>query len=436
MIRIFNYCTLVILWISCACCMSQNQDNLSDWPQWRGPGRDGIWNEEFLSDSLRPGDIKKMWSVPVGPGYSGPTVADHRVYVMDYIQEPVPAERVHCFDASSGKSLWTHEYTCEYFAVGYPVGPRASILIHDKLAYSFGTMGHLHCFDAETGDVVWQHNTLEAYNSRIPVWGLASSPVIEKNLLIVQVGGQPGACIMAFDKNTGVEAWRALDDEASYSAPIIIDQAGQKVLVCWTKEHLAGMDPASGKVHWKIPFDQSRGAINIATPVFSNPYLFISSFWDGSMLIRVDQERLTSEKVWYRVGESESRTDALHCCISTPVLKGEYIYGIDSYGEFRCLDLMTGDRIWESFDLVPYGRWANVHFVQQGDRVWAFNELGELILGELTPLGFKDYGRVSIIKPVKMSPHPRDGVCWAHPAYAGKYIYVRNDEELICLKLI
>jgi len=435
MIRPGNMFIFVILLISCIFCNSQNQSNITDWPQWRGPGRDGIWIENISIDSLKADNIKKIWSAPVGPGYSGPTVADKRVFVMDYIKETVPSERVHCFDALTGRSLWTYAYPCEYTSVGYPVGPRASVLINEKKAYSFGTMGHLFCFDAETGDVLWQHNTLEEYNSRIPVWGLASSPIIEKNMIIVQVGGQPGACIMAFDKYTGIEIWRAMEDEASYSAPIIIDQAGKKVLIFWTKEHLAGLDPGTGNIHWKIPFDQSRGAINIATPVYSKPYLFISSFWDGSMLVSLDQNKLEAEKVWYRVGESENHTDALHCCISTPVIKEEHIYGIDSYGEFRCLDLFTGDRVWESFAMVPYGRWANAHLIQQGVKVWAFNELGELIMGELTPQGFKDYGRVSIIKPVNMSPHPRNGVCWAHPAFAGKFIYVRNDEELICLKL-
>jgi outer membrane protein assembly factor BamB len=435
MIRPGNIYLFVILLISCIFCNSQNQSSITDWPQWRGPGRDGVWNVKISIDSLKPDNIKKIWNAPVGPGYSGPTVTDKRVYVMDYIKEPLPSERVHCFDALSGKSLWTYEYPCEYYAVGYPLGPRASVLINENMAYSFGTMGHLFCFNALSGDVIWQHNTLEEYSSRIPVWGLASSPVIEKNLVIVQAGGQPNACIMAFNKYTGDEIWRALEDEASYSAPVIIDQAGKKVLICWTGENVAGLNPSTGEVYWKIPFTQKRGIINIATPVYSKPYLFVSSFWDGSMLIRLDQNKLESEKVWHRVGEDENNTDALHCCISTPVIKGDYIYGIDSYGEFRCLDLLTGNRIWESFDLIPYGRWANVHFVRQGEKVWAFNERGELILGELTPEKFKDYGRVSVIKPVKISPHPRNGVCWAHPAYAGNYIYLRNDEELICISL-
>lgn len=435
MIRLVNIYILILLLISCIFCNSQKQSKITDWPQWRGPGRDGIWHEKISMDSLKPDNIKKIWNAPVGPGYSGPTVSDKRVYVMDYIKEPLPSERVLCFDALSGKSLWTYEYPCEYYAIGYPLGPRASVLINENMAYSFGAMGHLFCFNAMTGDVLWQHNTLEEYGSRIPTWGLASSPLIEKNLLIVQAGGQPDACIMGFDKITGEEIWRALEDEASYSAPIMIDQAGTRVLICLTGEHIAGLDPGTGELYWKLPLNRKNGIINIATPVYSEPYLFISSFWDGSMLIRLDQQKLEAEMVWHRAGENENNTDALHCCISTPVIKGDYVYGIDSYGEFRCLDLLTGNRIWESSVLVPHGRWANVHFVQQGEKVWAFNEMGELILGELTPSKFKDYGRVSVIKPVKMSPHPRNGVCWAHPAYAGNYIYVRNDEELICIKL-
>lgn len=137
-----------------------------------------------------------------------------------------------------------------------------------------------------------------------------------------------------------------------------------------------------------------------------------------------------------RTGKSERETDALHCCISTPVIYGDHVYGIDSYGEFRCLELLTGNRIWTDSTMVPYGRWANAHFVKQGERTWAFNELGELILAELSPSGFKDLGRVELIKPVMVSPNPRGGVNWAHPAFAGRKIYVRSDAMLMCYEML
>lgn len=376
-----------------------------------------------------------MWEVPVGHGYCGPTVANGKVYLMDYVGESVKSERVLCFDAETGNLLWSHEYERPYSMVGYPTGPRASVLVDGGRAYSYGTMGNLYCLDAHTGKVIWQVSGEDDYNSEIPVWGLASAPLIENNLLIVQLGGRPDACLVAFDKLSGKEVWRSLTDRASYSAPIVINQAGERVLVCWTGDNLAGLNPESGQVYWKVPFERRKGIINIATPVYEPPYIFLSSFWDGSMLVRLDEKTLDAELVWRRTGKNERNTDALHCCISTPVIQDGYIYGIDSYGEFRCLEMMTGDRIWTDSTLVPYGRWANAHFVRQGKKIWSFNELGELILGEFSPAGFRDLGRVEIIKPVSVSPNPRGGVNWAHPAFVRRRIYARSDAKLVCYEL-
>lgn len=416
-------------------CKSQVKTSGNDWPQWMGPERNGTWHNDLPKESLKAGDLRKIWDVPVGTGYCGPTVSGGRVYLMDFVGESVKFERVICFDAGTGSQIWSHSYESSY-NVGYPTGPRASVLIDEGRAYSFGTMGDLFCFDAGTGKVLWQISGIEQYNAKIPVWGLAASPLIENDQLIVQMGGQPDACVVSFDKVSGKENWRALSDLASYSAPIVIDQAGKRVLVCWTGDNLAGMNPETGHVYWKIPFIRSKGVINIATPVYHPPYIFLSSFYDGSMLVKLDQSTQAAELVWVRTGKSERETDALHCCISTPVIYGDHVYGIDSYGEFRCLELMTGNRVWTDSTLVPYGRWANAHFIKQGEKTWAFNELGELILSKLSPSGFKELGRVELIKPVKVSPNPRGGVNWAHPAFTGRKIFVRSDAALVCYEIL
>jgi len=176
--------------------------------------------------------------------------------------------------------------------------------------------------------------------------------------------------------------------------------------------------------------------INIATPVIHKNYMFMSSFFDGSMLLKLDTEKVHAVKVWKRSGKDERNTDALHCCISTPIVQDGYVYGVDSYGEFRCLELLSGDRIWTDQGLVPHGRWANAHLIRQGDKIWAFNESGELILGEISPSGFKDLGRVELLKPVSVSPNPRGGVNWAHPAFAGRNIYARSDAKMVCYRLL
>ena len=172
-----------------------------------------------------------------------------------------------------------------------------------------------------------------------------------------------------------------------------------------------------------------------ASPVFKNNYLFVTSFFDGSLLLKVNPDRLAVEKLWQRKGPNERRTDSLHCCISTPILEGDYIYGLDSYGELRCLDLYTGNRIWESLEVVPKARWANVYLIQQQDKVWMFNERGELIISKLSPRGYHEISRAQLIEPTEGQLGQRGGVCWSHPAFAYKHVFVRNDKELICADL-
>jgi outer membrane protein assembly factor BamB len=379
--------------------------------------------------------LSVLWRVDIANGYSGPTVAEGQVFITDRMTSPDQVERVHCFDAATGRQLWSHTYECKYQKVGYPDGPRAGVTISDGRAYSLGTTGRLFCFDAANGDVVWDKDIKAEYGIKLPIWGIAAAPLAEDDLLIVHIGGENNACLVAFDKVTGEEKWRALDDRASYSAPIIIKQAGKRVLVCWTGDSVAGLDPAKGKLYWQHPFKPSKMVLNIATPVFENGYLFVSGFYDGSLLLKVDPDRLAVEKVWRRKGASERDTDSLHCCISTPVIQGDYIYGVDSYGEFRCLDLHTGDRVWESLEPVPKDRWSNIHMVRREDKVWMFNERGELIISKLSPKGFEELSRAKIIEPTEGQLGRRGGVCWSHPAFAYKRIYARNDRELLCIDL-
>lgn len=410
---------------------SQQKADLSDWPQWRGSDRQGIWHHGPSLDSLTEDQVKKVWDVPVGSGYSGPTVASGLVYMMDLKNGE---ERVLCFNATSGEEQWVFRYPVGY-SVGYPTGPRASVLIHSDKAYAWGTMGHLHCLDANSGALIWKISTADQYKSQLPTWGMASNPILIHEQLIVQVGGDQGACMVAFHPDSGEELWRALDDEASYSSPILVSQAGKEVLLCWTAGKISGLKPLDGSIYWSLPLPPLKMVMNISDPVYDAPYLFLSAFFDGSYLLELDQQRMTAKLLYHRHGSSERITDALHCCISTPLLRDGFVYGIDSYGETRCLDLKTGNRIWEDLTLVPTERWANVHFVTRGDQVWGFNETGELLLGKLSPEGYTDKGRVKVIEPVKISPNPRNGVNWAHPAFSRNFIYVRSDSRLICLEI-
>lgn len=404
----------------------------ADWPQWRGPERDGSWSETGLLKSFPKDGLKRRWSVPVGGGYSGPTVADGRVFVTDRVEDP-QLERVHGVDFKTGRKLWTHSYPVDYREVNYPAGPRAAVSVSDGRAYALGAKGHLHCLDAKTGKVLWQHDCFSEYEIKLPVWGIAASPFVHGDRVIVMIGGKD-ACIVAFDRRNGREVWRALKDRANYASPTLIRQAGEDVLVFWTGDNVVGLSPKSGEVRWRFPFKPRRMPLGIANPILHDGHLFLTGFYDGSLLLKPDPDQFSVREVWRRRGRSERSTDALHSIISTPVLLDRHVYGVDSYGEFRCLDLMTGNRIWEDRTATPQDRWSTIHFVQNGEHTWMFNEAGELILARLSPEGFEPLSRTKIIDPTPKQLRRRL-VVWSHPAYADRHVLARNDRELICVSL-
>ncbi len=406
--------------------------NLNEWPDWRGPNRDAVWNEPGVVGSFSVDFLPAKWTVPIGSGYSGPTVANGRVYVTDRAEEPSPTEGILCFDETTGAKLWEFRYGCEYSGIGYPAGPRASVVISGEKVYSLGAVGHLFCLQAESGEVIWQKDLKTEYEVRMPIWGIAATPLLYDDFICIQAGGSNNACVVALNKNTGQEIWRNLDDVASYSAPVLLGKGGSRVVVVWTEDHLAGLHPQTGEVFWKIPWKLKMG-MGIATPVLYDNYLFVSAFYNGSMLVRLGDNYRSAEVVWKREGESERKTDALHCVMNTPVIIDGYIYGVDSYGELRCLELLTGDRVWESLAAVRKDRWANIHFVQNHKQIWMFNEHGELIITELSPSGYKEISRAKIIETTTRQL-PR-GVTWSHPAFAGKHVIVRNDNQLRSIDL-
>jgi outer membrane protein assembly factor BamB len=405
-----------------------------DWPQWRGPGRDGIWRESGLVERLKDKELKRKWTAEIGPGYSGPTVAAGRVFVTDRIDDPKQIERVHCFDEQTGKKLWTFEYPCDY-TVGYKAGPRACVTVDADRAYALGAMGNFYCFNAADGRVLWNKDLNAEYEIRMPIWGISAAPLVEGELVIVQIGGKRGACLVAFDKTSGVERWRALDDNASYTAPIMIEQAGRRVLLCLTGDNVVGLDPRSGSVFWKYPFPPAKMVISIATPVVERDHVFFTSFYDGSLMLRLLPEKLAVEKVWRRQGLDEKTTDALHSIIATPLLIGDYVYGVDSYGELRCLSAATGDRIWEDQTATPRARWSTIHMVRNGANTWMLNERGDLIIARLSPEGYHEVSRSHLLDPTTEQLRQRGGVCWSHPAFANRCVFARNDNELVCASL-
>lgn len=428
--RIFIF--LCPLWFVAASAFAE------DWPQWRGKNRDAVLTDSNLIESLPEGELPRIWTVPLGAGYSGPTVAEGKVYVTDRGPEDAEREieRVLCFAAEDGEVIWEHRYDAPY-TIGYRAGPRASVTVQQGKAFSVGAMGHFKCFNAATGDLLWEHDLEKEYTIRMPMWGIAAAPLVYRDLVIQIVAGSGNACVVAFDVNTGQERWRAIDERAGYSAPVLIRQGNQDVVVCWTGESITGLAPQTGKVHWRVPMLPRNMPIGVATPAVQEDLIFVSSFYDGSMLIRYDRDRPSAKMLWHRVGIDEQNTDALHCMISSPLIKGDHIYGVDSYGQFRCLEVETGDRVWEDTSAVPRARWATIHIIQDGSREIMLNDQGELIFAKLSPEGLNEQGRAKLIQTTRKQLSRRGGlgVTWAHPAIADGMIYARNDREIMCASL-
>lgn len=420
------FCCLVFAWSSSAS---------DEWPQWRGPNRDGVWARTGLIERFESDEVPRRWTVPIGSGYTGPTVAAGRVYVTDYLVGPPQVERVHCFDWRTGELIWSHTYDCPYVGFGYTAGPRASVLVEDGFAYSLGAMGHLFCFTATDGKVLWSRDMNREYEIRMPKWGIAAAPLVEGDLLIVQIAGTD-ACLVALDKRTGEERWKALPDDATYSAPIVIDQAGRRVLVCWTADRIVGLNPEDGQLLWDYEYPWERWPIAISTPVLDRNLLLFSDAHKGTLLLELIDDPLGVACRWHRRREELPKGEAaMHCLNSTPYIDGEYIYGADSRGVLRCLQLADGRQVWEDRTAVPDGNFATIHLVRQGDRTWLFNERGELIIGKLTPEGFEEISRAKLLDPTLDQFRQRGGVTWSHPAFAYGHVFARNDKELVCADL-
>jgi outer membrane protein assembly factor BamB len=405
-----------------------------DWPQWRGAKRDGVWRETGIVEKFASEQLTPEWRVEIGSGYCGPTIANGRVYVTDRITKHGESERVLCFDEKTGDSIWTYEYACAYGRIGYPAGPRASVTIDSGKAYALGATGRLHVFDAEKGRLLWQKDLDQEYSIEMPVWGIAAAPLIVGDLIILHIGGQR-ACVVALRKDTGKEAWKALDDRAQYTAPVLIQQAGQPVILCWTGDSVAGLAAKTGEVLWRYPWKPVKMPIGIATPVIEGDRVYFTSFYDGSLMLRLLRDKPNIEKLWQIAGRDERNTEALHSIISTPVFENGYIYGVDSYGELRCLDANDGHRLWEDTTAVPTARWSTIHFVKNGDRYFLFNERGDLIIARLSPKGYEEISRAHLLEPTLDQLRQRGGVCWSHPGFANKHVFARNDKELVCVNL-
>ncbi len=428
-----------------------------DWPQWRGPQRDGVWRESGIVDTIPATGLPVKWRVAVKGGYSGPAVANGRVYLTDYDRPEGPLangpndrtqltgrERILCFDAATGDLLWKHEYDCPY-AISYASGPRCTPTVADGKVYSLGAEGNLICLDAMTGQVVWAKDFKRDYAAPTPIWGFCGHPLVDGDRLICLVGGV-GSVAVAFDKNTGQELWRALSaSESGYCPPTMLDGGGTKQLVIWDADKLNGLQPTTGRVLWSEPLKPMYGMSIMAPQVADTPtgrVLFASGIGRVGAVFRLAADGSTAGVVWRGTPKT-----AVYCANSTPFIEGDTIYGCDcDTGMLTAVALATGERLWETPDATMGGSRRGKHgtaflvrhepagtTAASANRTWMFSETGDLILAELRPEAYRELGRMHLLAPTNEC-FGRD-VVWSHPAFAGRCVFARNDRELVCLSL-
>lgn len=415
-----------------------------DWPQWMGPNRDGVWTETGLLDKFPAGGPKVLWKTPIAGGYAGPAVADGRVYVTDYATDvdfrPISSpskskklqgkERVHCLDAKTGKTLWKHEYDCPYH-VSYPCGPRCTPTVSEGKVYTLGTEGNLFCLDAAKGTVIWSKELKKEYKTETPVWGFTGHPLVDGKKLICLVGGK-GSVAVAFDKDTGKELWKALTaEEPGYCPPSIIEAGGKRQLLIWDPENLNGLDPETGKVYWSVPLAPEY-AMAIMAPRKSGNYLWAGGHGGVGALVELGKDKPTAKLALDGTAKTFVYPD-----VSTPIVDGEMMYGVNTNGALLGVKFATGERLWETFAPCAGGNRATnngtAFLVKNGDRYFLMSETGNLILAKLSPKGYEEIDRAKILEPTGIS-RPRD-VVWSHPAFANQCIFARNDKEIVCVSL-
>ena len=400
----------------------------ADWPQFRGPNRDSVFNETGILQTFPAEGLKIPWRAPVGPGHSSPLVAEGHVYVTDCeTAKPMAWERLHCFDEKTGKPLWTFRDEINYpdsFDPKNPSGPCPTPVVEAGRVFTLGATGHLFCLDVRNGAPVWKRILSKEYDL-IESPNLTSCPLVEGGLLIVVIGGKPGACVVAFDKTSGQEVWRALDDPPrAFSSPIVINAGGKRQLIVWTPRAVTSLNPATGQTWWREEL-VTREDYAVATPVFRGDLLLVSG-----LMFRLDHDKPAASVIWPRTRALSLRVLS-HTCM--PLLLGEYVFAGKMSGHLVCMDARTGEQLWQTDKVAALAHGASIHLTLNSDSVLIFTDQGNLIRARLDGQGYQELSRVRLIEPTFQFGARK--VVWAPLAFANRCVFARNDQELVCASL-
>ena len=386
----------------------------ADWPQFLGPARDGTAPDARVADAWPPGGPPVRWSKKVGQGFSGPVVAGGSVVLFHRVGDEAVVE---CLDATSGEPKWASKYPTAYRDdFGFDEGPRATPAVAAGRVYAFGAEGVLTCWNFADGAKRWSVDTNAAFKPGKGFFGGACSPLVEGDVVVLNVGGRNGAGVVAFSCDDGAVRWKATNDEAGYASPVAATVNGRRLVLSFNREGLVGLDPADGAERFRFRWrSRSDASVNAATPLVIGDAVFLSaSYGTGAVLLRVGDG--PPREVW-------SGDDVLSNHYATSVHHGGYLYGFDGRQEqtprLRCVEAATGKVRWTQED---FGAGT---LIAAGDRLLILTEKGELVVAPATPDGFKPAPRATILA----------SECRAHPALSRGLLYARDRETLVCVDL-
>jgi outer membrane protein assembly factor BamB len=385
-----------------------------DWPQLLGPHRNGKADGEKLPERLPSAGLKELWQHPVGSGFAGPSVIGQKAIVFHRVGGNLVAEAL---DAAGGKLLWQRKFPTEFVSSISPDdGPRAAPVVDGNDVYLYGPDGTLRCLSLDDGSERWSRDTRQDFAPPEGYFGAGSSPLLEGDFVLLNVGGRKGSSIVAFHRQSGKTAWQSFDDAASYSSPIAVTIAGTRHAIFITRLNVVSLDPISGHVRFQFPFGKRGPTVNAANPVVAGDTLFVTaSYGIGATAQKTSATAAT--QLW----ESD---EVLSSQYVTPIALNGFLYGIDGRQDgpparLRCAELKTGKVRWTEENF------GTASLLLAGEKILALKVSGELVLFRAAPEKFEPLGTTTV----------SHSSVQALPALSNGRFFFRDEKLLHCLQL-
>lgn len=401
-----------------AALLSSHTAFAQNWPQWRGPDRNGHLPSALAFESW-PDSLAEIWRVQVGAGYGSPVAQDGKAYVLTRRGE---LEHVTCVDLKNGKIVWEQSYAAPFntnqYATRFGKGPFSTPTLAGGKLYTLGVGGIVSCFDAATGELRWRHQFTDGPpDSKTFFSGSSMSPLIDGERCIVHIGDDTHGALTAFHKETGAEIWKWEGDNPGYASPILVSIEGVRQIVTLAQNHVVGVAAQNGALLWKIPFT-SEWRENMPTPIFYDGLVIYSGVGRGIAAVRPQKNGAS----W--VTPQQWHTDEVSLYMNSPVLAGEALFGLShrNKGQFFGLHAGSGEILWRS-----EGRQGeNAVIVKSGDFLLSLTTEAELIVSRAAGTAYRK------IKSYKVA----ESATWAMPIFFGDKVLLKDAETLALLQWV